>query len=101
MGIYLRGKTWWITYFVGGHQRFESSRSTKKRDAKDLLDIRKGSAKEGRLRLTKSNAPRFEEYARGFLLTVHHPNTQKRYGASIRNLSAYFGMLSYPALHQT
>lgn len=91
MGIYLRGKTWWITYSVGGRQRFESSRSIRKRDARDLLDIRKGSAKEGRLRLTKSNAPRFEEYAGRYLLTVSHPNTQKRYGASIRNLSAYFG----------
>lgn len=55
MGIYLRGKTWWITYFAGGQQRFESSRSTKKRDARQLLDIRKGAAREGRLRLTKAN----------------------------------------------
>jgi hypothetical protein len=47
-----RGKMWWISYFVGGRQRFESSRSTKKRDARELLDIRKGDAREGRLRLT-------------------------------------------------
>ncbi len=91
MGIYLRGKTWWISYFVGGRQRFESSRSTKKRDARQLLDIRKGAAREGRLRLTKSNAPRFEDYTRSFLLTVQHPNTQKRYRSSVRNLVACFG----------
>jgi hypothetical protein len=57
MGIYLRGKTWWISYFVGGHQRFESTRSTKKRDARQLLDIRKGAAREGRLRLKIQGSP--------------------------------------------
>ncbi|MGA7908422.1 MAG: site-specific integrase [Candidatus Sulfotelmatobacter sp.] len=91
MGIYLRGKTWWISYFVGGRQRFESSHSTKKRDARQLLDIRKGAAREGKLRLTKSNAPRFDEYARSFLLTIQHLNTQKRYRSSVRNLAACFG----------
>ena len=67
MGIYRRGKTWWISYFLRGRQRFESSRSTKKGDARRLLEIRKGAAREGRLRLTKSNAPRFDEYTRSFL----------------------------------
>lgn len=91
MGIYLRGKTWWISYSVGGRQRFESSRSTKKSDARQLLGIRKGAVREGRLRLTKSNAPRFEEYTQSFLLTVQHPNTKKRYRSLVRNLSACFG----------
>src|SRR5262249_19643546 len=80
-----------ISYFVAGRQRFESSRSPKKRDAQQLLDIRKGAAREGRLRLTKSNAPRFEDYTSSFLLTVQHPNTQKRYRSSVRNLVACFG----------
>lgn len=91
MGIFLRRKTWWISYSVGGRQRFESSRSTKKRDARQLLEIRKGAAREGRLRLTRSNAPRFEEYTRGFLLAIQNPNTQKRYTSSVRNLIASFG----------
>jgi integrase len=90
MGIYLRGKTWWISYFVGGRQRFESSHSTKKWDARQLLDIRKGAAREGRLRLVKSKAPHFDEYAQHFLLTVQHPNTRKRYKSSVRNLEACF-----------
>ncbi|MGC2182601.1 MAG: tyrosine-type recombinase/integrase [Terriglobales bacterium] len=93
MGMYLRGKTWWISYTVGGRQRFESTRSTKKRDARQLLDIRKGAAREGRLRLTKSKAPHFDEYAQRFLLTVQHPNTQKRYRSSARNLADCFGNL--------
>jgi|SRR5579871_6371330 len=91
MGIFLRGKTWWISYSVRGRQRFESSRSGKKRDAHELLDLRKGAAREGRLRLTKSNPPRFEAYTRSFLLTVKNLNTRKRYGSSVRNLTAFFG----------
>ena len=79
-----------LAYSVGGRQRFESSRSTRKRDAQQLLDIRKGAAREGRLRLTKSKAPHFDEYAQRFLLTVQHPNTQKRYRSSVRNLEACF-----------
>jgi integrase len=90
VGIYRRGRTWWITYFVAGRQRFESSRSTKKRDAQQLLEIRKGAAREGRLRLTKSKAPRFDEYSQRFLLTIQHPNTQKRYTSSVRNLATCF-----------
>jgi integrase len=91
MGIYRRGKTWWISYTFGGRQRFESTRSTKKSDARQLLDIRKGAAREGRLRLTKSNGPRFDEYSRSFLLTVQHSNTRKRYRSSVRNLAACLG----------
>ena len=88
--IYRRGRTWWISYTVGGRQRFESTRPTKKRDARQLLDIRRGAAREGRLRLTKSKAPRFDEYAKRFLLTVQHPNTQKRYRSSVRSLEGCF-----------
>jgi integrase len=89
-GIYQRGKTWWITYCVGGRQRFESSFSTKKRDAQELLDIRKGAVREGRLKLPRSNAPRFDGYAHSFLLTVQYPTTRKRYRSSVRNLAVYF-----------
>jgi integrase len=91
MGLFLRGQTWWISYSVGGRQRFESSHSSRKRDARQLLEIRQGAAREGRLRLIKSNAPRFQEYARSFLLTVQNLNTRKRYGSSICNLIAFFG----------
>jgi integrase len=94
VGIYKRGKTWWISYTVGGRQRFESTRSTRKRDARQLLDIRKGAAREGRLRLTKSKAPRFDEYAQRFLLTIQHPNTEKRYRSSVRNLEACIGKMT-------
>lgn len=68
-----------------------SSHSTKKREARDLLDIRKGAPREGRLRLTKTHAPRFAEYSRSFLLTIENPSARKRYSSSIGNLTAHFG----------
>jgi integrase len=91
MGLYRRGQIWWITYSAGGRQRFESSRSERKRDARQLLEIRQGAAREGRLRLPKSKAPRFGEWAEQFLCTVAHPNTRRRYRSSVRNLDSCFG----------
>lgn len=95
MGLFLRGKIWWISYFVAGKQRFESSRSRKKRDATLLLDVRKGAKADGRLRLLRTNAPHFVEFTDKFLLTVRlkfrRPNTQKRYKSSVCNLIAFFG----------
>ena len=35
-----RGKVWWIRYYRNGRRQEESSRSTKKRVAIDLLKIR-------------------------------------------------------------
>ena len=68
MGIYPRGKTWWISYFVGGRQRFESSRSSKKRDAplrvlkpKDVAELRKERA--------RTNAP-FKALATNYGVSV-------------------------------
>jgi integrase len=44
-GLYKRGNVWWITYFDAlGHQRFESSKSSNKKDAeKRLIDRRKAT----------------------------------------------------------
>ena len=47
-GIYLRGKTWWITYAgADGKQKFESSGSRLKADAKYLLTKRHKEIAEG------------------------------------------------------
>ncbi|HSS31325.1 MAG TPA: hypothetical protein VLL06_09930 [Nitrospiraceae bacterium] len=47
-GLYKRGNVWWIMYFDAlGHQRFESSKSSNKRDAeKRLVDRRKEAHEE-------------------------------------------------------
>ena len=47
-GLYKRGNVWWITYFDAlGHQRFESSKSSNKRDAEKRLVDRRKEAQEG------------------------------------------------------
>jgi integrase len=49
-GLYKRGNVWWMTYFDAlGRQRFESSRSTSKRDAERRLVDRRKEAHEGLL----------------------------------------------------
>ena len=47
-GVYLRGKTWWITYSgPDGRQHFESANSKLKSDAEYLLACRRKSVAEG------------------------------------------------------
>ncbi len=62
--------TWWIQYRVGGRVQSESSRSTRRAEAVDLLKRREGdavrgipvSAKVGRLRLEEAAEDVFNDY---------------------------------------
>ena len=48
MGIYKRGRVWWVDYFDQNRERIqESSRSTNRRDAESLLNIRKSELLRG------------------------------------------------------
>lgn len=48
MGIYKRGRVWWVDYFDQNRERIqESSHSTNKRDAESLLNIRKSEILRG------------------------------------------------------
>jgi len=69
MGIFRRRDSdiWWISYMLDGRQKRESSKSKNKRDAEKLLTLRKAAVWEGRLRLPKSNPPRFEEWNDQFI----------------------------------
>jgi integrase len=81
------GKVWWISYSVAGRQKRESSFSTNKRVALNLLALRQGQVLEGRLQLPKSRPPKFEDWAKRFLETVQHSGTKARYSSSIKSLS--------------
>jgi len=48
-GLWLRGKVWWIVYRHAGTTVRESSGSTKKDDAKALLDLRRTASRQGQL----------------------------------------------------
>jgi len=82
-------KVWWISYSVAGRQKRESSFSTNKRVAQNLLAMRQGQVLEGRLQLPKSRPPKFEEWTKRFLETIRHPATKARYSSSIKNLKVH------------
>src|SRR5436309_472178 len=46
-GLWLRGKVWYFSYYEDGVQRIESSHTTKRRDAKDMLADRLSGLRRG------------------------------------------------------
>src|SRR4051794_21150831 len=66
----LRGKTWWVRYYRAGQRHEESSHSSKKGVAVDLLRLREGdvakgvpvSATIGRLRFEEAAADVINDY---------------------------------------
>jgi integrase len=75
---------------VAGRQHRESSHSSNKRIAKNLLAIRQAQVLEGRLQLPRSKPPRFEDWAEQLVLSIRHPNTKRRYACSVEKLKLLF-----------
>jgi integrase len=94
MGLYRRGKIWWISYMEPGvGQRFESTGTNNKRLACKILSIRKAEVVEGRYcHLIKSSVPTVDAWLTTYLDTKIdlHPNTRKRYECSKKNLQSFF-----------
>ena len=86
-----KSRIWSMDYMLDGKQRCESTKATNKRVAQRILDLRIAEIIEGRFRLPKTNAPRFEEFSREFLNSVRNQNTKKRYTSSVANLRSHFG----------
>jgi len=63
--VYRRGRIWWIKYYHHGQPIRESSKSTRKKDAEDLLKVRLGHIAEGRPFNPRANRLRFEDLAEG------------------------------------
>jgi integrase len=100
MGLYRRGKIWWISYMVPGvGQLCKSTGTTNRRQAKQILDIRRAEIHEGRFSsLLKSHAPTMKVYISEYLesRTDLHPNTRTRYGVSRRSLEDFFAATRLP-----
>src|SRR5262245_57029205 len=47
--VYLRGKTWWISYYVNGKPVQESAKTRDKTEARKFLQVKIGQRAEGRL----------------------------------------------------
>jgi integrase len=96
VGVYYRKfrktgrRIWWLSYTVDGRQVFESSHSTSKRFAEQLLAIRKAEVAAGRYEILKK-APALGEWSDKYLQRISHSNTRKRYSISRRNLIRFFG----------
>lgn len=74
MGIYKRGRVWWVDYFDQNRERTqESSHSTNKRDAESLLNIRKSEILRGVFRRPVKIA--FGEFGKRYM---EHAKVNKR-----------------------
>ena len=80
-----------MAYYVNGKQIPESTRTTNKRLAQKILNLRLAEIIEGRFQLPKSSPTRFEPFSKEFLDSIRHPNTKKRYTSSVVNLREFFG----------
>jgi hypothetical protein len=65
--IYRRGRLWWVKYYRNGKSFRESSRSSKRSDAKRLLRKREGEVSTGSFFGLTMERMRFEELARDLL----------------------------------
>jgi integrase len=91
--VYLRGKTWWVQYFQNGHPYRESSGSSKKMVARELLKKRMGEISEGKMPSIKYDQVMFSELADA-LLADYRINGRKslaRAEQSLKHLRKEFG----------
>jgi integrase len=92
MGLYRRsdgrhkGKVWWISYVRAGKQYRESTGSTNKKIAENVLATRKAQVIEERWSFPRSHSPGLEDFAKEFLKAKSHEKTRSRYQSSINNL---------------
>jgi len=80
-----------MSFTTEGRQHCETTKTSNKRLAQKILDLRKVEIIEGHFRLPASNAPRLEAFGTSFVDSVPHPITRKRYKSSMVNLVAHFG----------
>ena len=74
MGMYRRGKVWWIDYYDQHHQRVqESSSSSNRRDAQDLLNVRQSEVSRGVFKRPVKIT--FDEYGKKYM---EYAKTNKR-----------------------
>lgn len=83
-------ENWMMAVTVAGRQRCKSTHTSNKRLADQLLSRWETEVFEGRYYLPSSNPPIFEDYAKEFLKSVQHPNTRRRYAASVEKLKKHF-----------
>jgi integrase len=90
--VYKRGQTWWIQYWTHGHRIRESSRSTVKADATDLLNKRLGEDPRQRAIRSGANSVTFGDLAEQLRLDykLRARRSADRMELSLKHLEAGF-----------
>jgi site-specific recombinase XerD len=95
MGLYKRGNTWWIDYYIDGQRVRENTNTTSKRRAEDMLAKIRTEVVEGRLNLQRvRSSPSFSDFSEKYLeysLQNKKPSSHKRDCLSVKHLDAFFG----------
>jgi len=93
--IYLRGKTWWLTYYVNGKQVWESAKTRDKAEARHLLQTRLGQLAEGRYTGPAADRVTFGDLADGLLKDYRTNQKRSLNMAELRvrkHLAPFFGV---------
>jgi len=84
---YKRGKVWWLSYYANGEHVCESSRTSDKGQAKQLLQQRLGQVAEGRYVGPRADRVKFEELSED-MITDYRINARKSVKDAVRSVSA-------------
>lgn len=94
--VYKRGgKIWWIKYYKEGKPYYESSKSTKKAVAEQLLKLREGSIAEGRFVGLQVEKTTFEDLVQDYIndYKINNRKSLRTAKTNIRVLNKLFGGL--------
>jgi hypothetical protein len=101
MGVYKRGRTYWISFSYEGKQYRESTGTDNKQFAKDVLAKRQVEIREQRFfDVKKGTKVGFEELAQDFLRYDQERGRKSldRAGTSVTHLRGFFGNMRLPEI---
>jgi len=90
--IYKRGNTYWLKYYRNGKPYYESTKSTKETDARQLLKEREGEISKGKLPGIYFERVKFDELAEDLLrdYRINQKKSLVRAERSTNHLKEYF-----------
>jgi integrase len=95
MGVYKRGKHWWVDFYVDGVRVRQNTKATSKQNALDVWAKARAEAVEGKFDLQRvKRSATLEDFAGQYLEHSEQnkkPSTYERDCMSIKHLKAYFG----------
>ncbi len=95
MGIYKRGNTWWIDYYLDGRRIRQNTHTTIRRRAEEILAKVRTETIEGRLNLQRVQpSPKLKDFVERYLEHSKQnkkPSSHKRDCLSVKMLNEFFG----------